>query len=429
MDRYSNEEIRTLVREDRIHRKVFLDPEIFSLEMDRVFGRGWVYVGHDSLVPKPGDFFATKIGLQPVVLVRHSDGRVRVLYNRCGHRGAKVVNEEVGNVRRFTCLYHGWAYDTDGRLTGVPLRDEYSATCDLNDPRRGMMPVAQVERYRGFVFANLSAGGSDLRSYLGEARHGIDDLVDAAPDGAVELAGGCHRYEYNGNWKHQWENLADTYHTVALHASTLKPDGQQFHRRPGTKGGQAAFLDKTGSPVILNLFVETYPNGHNSTESLIAEEQAGGEVEAYRALLEKRLGPERTREILKPRLHNLAIYPNLDILISQSAIRVVMPIAVDRTEVRIYPVKLKGAPPEMFESHVKYLSRTHSASSLVQTDDMEAFERVQAGLAAQTSDWCLVARGIQRDRISKNGIGFGDRSSEIGQRHQHKAWLNRMCAP
>lgn len=427
MDAYSIEQIRALVKPDRIHRRVFLDPGIFALEMERIFGGGWVYVGHESQVPRAGDFFATKIGLQPVVMVRHFDGRVHVIYNRCGHRGAKVVNEERGNARRFHCLYHGWAYDTDGRLAAVPLPDAYPQSCDLSDPRRGMMPVRRVEQYRGFVFASLSEPAADLLTYLGPARQGIDDLVDSAPDGEVEFAGGVHRYEYSGNWKHQQENLADTYHTVALHASTLRADGVQFKRRPGEHGAQAEFLDKTGAPTILNLFVETYPNGHNSSEAMIPNEQKGGEIEAYRVLLEKRIGVARTKEILKPRLHNMAIYPNLDVLIAQTAIRVVIPLAVDRTEVRIYPVRLKGAPPEMFEAHVKFLSRTHSASSFVQTDDLEAFRRVQEGLMAQSSEWCLVARGIGRDRIGNEGIGWGDRSSEIGQRHQHIAWLARMC--
>jgi phenylpropionate dioxygenase-like ring-hydroxylating dioxygenase large terminal subunit len=290
-----------------------------------------------------------------------------------------------------------------------------------------MMPVYRVEQYRGFVFASLSEPPTDLLGYLGLARQGIDDLVDSAPNGEIEFAGGAHRYEYGGNWKHQQENLADTYHVVALHASTVRADGQQFKRRPGERGGHAEFFDKSGAPTILDLFVETYPNGHNSSEALISTEQSGAEVAAYRTLLEQRIGPARTKEILKPRLHNMAIYPNLDVLIAQTAIRVVIPLAVDRTEVRIYPIRLKGAPPEMFEAHVKFLSRTHSASSFVQTDDLEAFRRVQEGLMAQSSDWCLVARGLDSDRISNDGVGWGDRSSEIGQRHQHRAWLERMC--
>jgi len=78
---------RALVHRDRVHRSLYLDPEIFDLEMKKLFGATWVYVGHDSLVPKPGDYMTTRIGSQPVVLSRHTDGKVNVIYNSCGHRG------------------------------------------------------------------------------------------------------------------------------------------------------------------------------------------------------------------------------------------------------------------------------------------------------------------------------------------------------
>ncbi|MDC0033685.1 Rieske 2Fe-2S domain-containing protein, partial [Alphaproteobacteria bacterium] len=87
----------TLVQDGRVHRSVYTDPAIFALEMDRIFGQAWVYVGHDSQVPKPGDFITLTIGSQPVVMARHTDGKVYVIYNRCGHRGAKVCIENQGH--------------------------------------------------------------------------------------------------------------------------------------------------------------------------------------------------------------------------------------------------------------------------------------------------------------------------------------------
>ena len=86
MSNYCADYIASLVQPDRVHRDVYEDPKLFNLEMDRIFGRSWVYVGHASQVPNPGDFFATRIGLQPVVMTRHSDGEIYVVYNRCAHR-------------------------------------------------------------------------------------------------------------------------------------------------------------------------------------------------------------------------------------------------------------------------------------------------------------------------------------------------------
>ena len=95
--------IRELVKPDRVHRSVYLDESIFEMEMERIYARAWIYVGHASQVPEPGDFLTTRIGRQPVVLSRHEDGEIYVLFNRCGHRGAVVCNEPHGNARHFRC--------------------------------------------------------------------------------------------------------------------------------------------------------------------------------------------------------------------------------------------------------------------------------------------------------------------------------------
>ncbi|MCL2430229.1 MAG: Rieske 2Fe-2S domain-containing protein, partial [Alphaproteobacteria bacterium] len=83
--------IRGLVEAGRVHRRVYTDPAVFELEMERIFGRTWLYVGHESQIPKPGDYFATELGRQPVIMTRHGDGSIRILSNRCTHRGAKLV--------------------------------------------------------------------------------------------------------------------------------------------------------------------------------------------------------------------------------------------------------------------------------------------------------------------------------------------------
>ncbi len=423
------QELQSLVKPDRIHRRVFVDPAIFDLEMARIFGRMWIYVGHESQIRKPGDFLCTRIGREPVILSRHADGSVHVLHNRCAHRGSKVVTQECGNTKRFQCMYHGWTYHTDGRLAGLPMQaEEEKDGFDFSAPDFGMRPVARCQSHHGFVFANLSPSGPSLVEAMGEARHAFDEFVAAAPDGEVELAGGCHRYEYRGNWKHQLENLTDTYHTVATHASTVAPDGTQFKRRTGTKGTDVQFYDREKRPVILDVGVTVYPGGHSSTESLFPEGQSGGVWEEYRALLAARHGIERANELLTQKIHNLTLFPSFDLLVVQNAIRVILPIGVDRTEVRIYPVRLKGAPEAVFQEQVRYVNLTHSASSFVQSDDLEAFRRQQEGVESDAQEWCLATRGQKRERYDNRHVGHGDKTTEIGQRHQHQAWLDLMCA-
>ncbi len=425
MSNFSNEDLRGLVLEDRVHRSIYTDPAIFELEMERIFGRVWLYVGHQSQVPNPGDFFCTTLARQPVVLSRDRDGAIHVLFNRCGHRGARVLNEECGNARVFTCMYHGWSFQPNGELAGVPMRRDFPAET-LVDPQFGMVRLPRVESYRGFVFASLNPQVQPLADYLGEAIRGIDELVDRAPEGDVELWAGCHRYEYRGNWKLQFENMADMYHPAAAHASTVGPDGRQFKRRSGGTGGDAPFFAANGEAVVAQTGVRGFRGGHSSEASLFREEQAGGVWDEYRALLVAKHGEERTREILRNRRHSMTIFPSVDILIAQTSVRVIRPVAVDRTEVQVYPVRLKGAPAQISIDVIRFVNITHAAASFIQSDDLEAFERSSQGLTTSGTDWVLVARGLGAEVNEGNGVSFGDRSSEVGQRAQHYAWRDLM---
>ena len=112
-----------------------LDPDVFSpeayaLELDRVFGRCWLFVGHDSMVPKPHDFFTHFMGESSVIVQRDALGKVRIFLNKCRHRANIICPFDRGTARSFTCSYHGWTYK-DGALTGIPhLKDAYRDELD-----------------------------------------------------------------------------------------------------------------------------------------------------------------------------------------------------------------------------------------------------------------------------------------------------------
>ena len=144
--------IAALVQDDAVHRDAYIDPEIFRLEMERVWARAWIYVGHTSQVPDPGDYITADIATEPVLMIRQPDGGVRVLRNRCAHKGAKLVADRSGNTGRFLrCPYHNWSYRTDGTLAAIPLRQGYDGTgLECSEAVRGLRPVASAV-YRGLA--------------------------------------------------------------------------------------------------------------------------------------------------------------------------------------------------------------------------------------------------------------------------------------
>src|SRR5258708_3853392 len=181
-------DLRKAVEPDRVHRSVYTDPGIFEIEMDRIFNKVWTYVGHESQVKKPGDYWTVQIGRQPMVMVRHSDGKVHVLHNRCPHRGAMLYGNRNGNVGdAITCSYHSWQFNTDGTNKAIPLDKGYTDTrlapnasdCQM----RNMKPAARVESYRGFVFASLGGDGPSLTEWLRPAKNALDHICDPAPGG------------------------------------------------------------------------------------------------------------------------------------------------------------------------------------------------------------------------------------------------------
>ena len=429
--RLDPEAIRTLVHRDRVHRSLYLDPEVFDLEMHKIFGGTWVYVGHASLVPKPGDFITTRIGKHPIVVSRHADGKIYVIHNSCGHRGAIVCNEEKGNAQLFRCCYHGWTFQTNGDLDAVAMPRGYGKDFDFTNPALGMGRLPRVGCYRGFIFASLSKQGPSLDEHLGHAKDSIDELCDRAPAGEIELGGGVHKYLYRGNWKLQLENAVDMYHVPFSHESSVRRSGKQFGRRAGEDSssaisdrGSAAERWEQRSAWGARSSGHSY-NGHQP----IAEQLPDDPVfNAYRALLEKKHGASRTRQILTPKRHNTAFYPNMTLQALNQHVRVIVPVAVDRTEVHVYPVMLKGAPDEMNKGFVRHLNVTHSAASLIQTDDLECFRRCQDGMKAPGSDWVWFARGVGTDKEDERGDYINTGTVEIQQRAQYTAWLRLMSA-
>ena len=201
----------------RVPYRVFTDPDIYEREQGRIFrGPTWSYLGLENEIPDLGDFKTSFLGETPVVICRSGTGAVRAFVNRCAHRGTLLVREPTGTATDFTCIYHHWCYDLDGRLIGVPflrgLKGKGGMPADFRMEDHGLKQLRVASR-SGVIFASFDESAEDLDSYLGPVIGGFLDEMFARP---IEILG-YMRQRTPGNWKLYFENLKDPYHAGLLH--------------------------------------------------------------------------------------------------------------------------------------------------------------------------------------------------------------------
>jgi phenylpropionate dioxygenase-like ring-hydroxylating dioxygenase large terminal subunit len=431
----ANEQLAMLIQPDRVHRSVYADPAIFELEMERIFGRAWLVLGHESQVPQRGDYFTTRMGREPVIVIRKDDDQIGVLVNRCAHRGATVCAEGRGNVERFVCPYHGWSYDRGGVLRAVPFESGYEKG---KLSALGLRGVPRVALYRGFLFASLAASGPDLLSFLGTAKNSFDDLVDRAPGGELEVAGGVFKHTYNGNWKLMLENHLDGAHPAWVHASSVAV--ARAAPEPGKPGEEHYFdiavrqMRQNGVPdaVWESTGMWATPHGHGYMGDYHSDDRLvvglGNPVfDDYRQRLIKEVGAKEADRILRVTLWNTIVYPNCSFMSQFRQLRIIHPLAVDRSVVYTYSLRMKKAPEQMFRDTVAFANVVNGTGSWVLTDDLEVYERLQRGLSSAAVEWVYIGRGHGRDVEEPDGVRRGGTgTSEVFVRAQMGAWLDYM---
>ena len=374
-------------------------------------------------MPKPGDFAQSRFDGDPVILTRHKDGSIHVLRNRCAHRGAQVCVHDSGNTARFQCPYHGWTYDTDGALLGVPSKHLFPADFAFH----GMTPLPRVASYRGFVFASQAATGPGLEDWLGGIKSAIDNMVDRAPDGELEFIPGAQKHMFQANWKMQIENLQDAAHPAFVHESSnyrpAKDDGAELRGESfmAANAIAAAAMDRSG--------VVGFPHGHTYLGGLpVAMKVSEAAATEYRRLLVARHGEARTDEILGVDRHQQIVYPTLTVQALFQTLKMIHPLAVDRTEIHAFSFRLKGAPDEYHQMAITYLNVTNSAASPILGDDIVVYEASQRALAAPGNDWVNFAAGRDQDTPEGNEGRRGRGLSELAMRNQFAAWRDYMLA-
>lgn len=425
------EAVRALVRDTEVHKDLYVSPELFDLEMAHLFANTWVYVGHASQVPNKGDFYTTTVGTEPVVMVRHTDNSIRVLYNRCPHKGVKVAGEGCGNTGKFfRCPYHAWTFKTDGALLSIPLKKGYEQTgLESCEASQGMAAVGAVREYREFVFCRLNPQGESFEDFFGESLSTLDNMVDRSPEGRLEVAGGMLRYLHHCNWKMLVDNQTDTCHPMVAHESSAGTAVKVWNDAPtGTPKPMAVELF---APFISpyeffeNMGIRVWSNGHGHTGVADSIHAAYSPAPGYWEQMVAAYGEDRTRQILGDVRHNTVYWPNIMVKGPIQTLRIFKPIAVDRTLVESWTFRLVGAPDLLLERTLMYNRLINAPTSVVGHDDLEMYERAQEGLRSRGRDWINVARlydPAEREQTTASTNG----TNEWQMRNQFRAWLKYM---
>jgi phenylpropionate dioxygenase-like ring-hydroxylating dioxygenase large terminal subunit len=412
-----------LVQDERVHRKIYTDAEVFDAEMERIFERTWVFVGHESEVATAGDYKTVSIGTQPAIMTRDEDGGIHVLMNRCMHRGSTICQEQRGNSSFFRCWYHGWTYTNRGELVGVPYSGGYGTSFDR---RKFSLRRARVGVYRGLVFASLNPAVCEITEHLGRAKYYIDLFMDLSPEGEVDARCGTHKYGYDGNWKFQMENGVDGYHPNFVHQSFFEIQGKTLGRkvmRVFTEASPYQSKDLGNGHSILDMAPQR--RSHHPVNNILRGSTSEASSKLYLERLVRRYGEGRTSEILGASNVNLAIFPNL--LIIGIQFRNVIPISVDRTEVYLTPTTLKGVPDEINTARLRAHEAFYGSAGGGAPDDVEMFNRCTMGLRVKGAEWLELSRGIEREQRADDGSITAHITDEVPQRAFYRQWRRLMC--
>jgi phenylpropionate dioxygenase-like ring-hydroxylating dioxygenase large terminal subunit len=423
--------LRALVRDDRVHRDLYLSEELFALEQERLFARTWLYVGHTSQVPASGDFWSLELAGRPVMMVRQPDGAVRVFYNRCAHKGTRLVTDESGNTGRFfRCSYHAWTYKLDGAPLAMPLKNGYEGTALRQcESGAGLAELKHVTVYRDFIFARIADDGPAFADYFGDVLHAIDNMVDRSPEGRLSAEGGVLRNVIHCNWKMYLENINDTVHPMSTHESATQAAEAAWRGRAGDEkkpmameqilpfGSGYDFFDKMGGRV--------YANGHSVLGVNFSIHSNYAQLPEYEAAMRTAHGEARAAEILERSPQNSVFFPSLSVKGSPQAIRVIRPLAADRTLIEAWSFRAAGAPDLLFERAMSYNRLVFSPMSMVAHDDVHLFESMQQGLRAEGNDWISLHRDFDPAELAQSTITTNG-TNELLMRNQFRAWAKYM---
>ena len=390
----------------QVDRKVFVDEGVYQAELRQIFARAWLFLAHDSQIPNPGDFIRTSMGEDDVIVVRQRDRSVKAFINSCPHRGNRVCMVDAGSKSRgFICNYHGWSFGIDGGLRGTDGK-VYDKDESFEKKQIGLTPVAQIDSYKGLIFATFDPEAPSLAEFLGPFTWYLDIMLDN-DEGGTEFIGGAIRSEIDCNWKFPSENFVGD----ILHAFWTHQSGAQAILGAGVDLGKR-YDELAFQASVYGHGIETNLDKVGNTRTLGYPEL----VDYVFDLSDKardRLGDIRARAI--GAISSCTVFPNFSFLPGQNTFRVWHPRGPGKIELVVWTLVNKSAPEHIKELYRKGVMMTFSPGGVFEMDDGENWEystRVNQGYVTR-----------QQPLHYALGLGTADLERDLPG-HVHRGSLN-----
>ena len=439
---------RGLVNMDNgsISRDIFVSEELYQQELERVFTRSWLFVGHESQIPNPNDFFTSRMGEESVIMTRDRQGEIHVLLNTCRHRGMKVCRYDEGNTPVFSCPYHGWSYSTDGNLVSVPgelIGVPQFATAyhgELEKEEWGLISVPKMANYHGSIWACWDKDAPDFLDYIGGIEPYLATQFDAADSssGGRMVFAGVQKWLMPCNWKFPSENfIGDGYHGTSHRSQVLSQTRPYIHREGiPLPQDQQKLRELTGARQM------RFPGGHGVLSGILPSgwtdrvpyrPKNEPVLDDYFAPAheerEKRLGGRGALPIWSS---PLTIFPNMSIGGGCTSVAVWHPVGPRMTEAwRFYFVD-KDAPEEVKKIWREDQISFSGPGGRVESDDMENWNyasEASSGMVARRSPYnYMQGLAYEEEVAGLPGAEFSQHTSEQNARGLYWRWAQMMDA-
>ena len=416
-----------------LDRSVFGDEQTYQDELEQIFGRAWLMLIHESLVPNPNDFFLSYMGEDPVIITRDSKGETHVFLNMCRHRGNRVVRADDGNAKNFMCTYHGWTFSNEGKLVSVPgLQEAYYGELDVEHLS---LVEARSETYAGIVFATWAEDAPALEAYLGDMRWYMDVIYNHRDAGLQAI--GPIKWTAPFNWKTPVDNASDYYHAATTHISASIARAKLGARATGTRPGSQQTQGQSPSHHI-------FVNGHCTVARLRDHDELnvmndtrykGRLTPAYRPIWEafhEGIFPEKERRLGSFRARRLEVsarnvFPNVFI-----GFRIALPRGPLKSEIWSYTYYDKDTPREIIEDRRIFFEQDDNMGGTTEQDDQDNWRQVTDSslyrMGRRSRHDLSMGVGHTNKHPELPGVVAGRFLSESNQRHYYARWQEFMNA-